>query len=763
VEPARTSRLNPLSKIIKTGLSSDTAAIKPWWMSFVVVVDHRPVVRPGGVSMTIRWTMTIVLVGAMVWSCPLKAEDGSGAKVSDSRAEAEGSEATDHDHDDPAAHGLRFYEAIDVSERRENLIGIAGSANEGTTGREDLERRPKLRAGELVETVPGAIATQHSGGGKANQYFLRGFNLDHGTDFAISVGGMPVNMPTHGHGQGYADLNFLIPELVERARYRKGPYFAEIGDFSSAGGVDFDLVRAIPEGALSLTLGSFDFQRAMVAGTTDLAGGDLTGALEYYHYDGSWDRPDDYGRWNGYLGYGRGNALRGWSVAAMGSDGEWLATDQIPQRAVEEGLVDRYGLLDPGPRGRTARYSLSGEAHRGSGSSLSSISGYAVNYDFDLFSNFTYFLDDPVNGDQFEQVDSRWIFGLDLDHRWSGHLGALHHDSAAGIDLRYDDIANGLYRTTDLERTFTTREDDIQQLGGGLWGETWIGLTPELRLNLGLRADYYRAEVDAFRPINSGSADAWMLNPKLSLVWRPWSSAELSFNAGSGFHSNDARGATIRVDPVTGEPVDAVDPLVRATGFDAGLRVFTSSGYHGTVTAFWLELDSELLFVGDAGITEPSRPSRRVGIEWTNVWQISPVLGIDLDATWTNAEFTDDDPSGNEIPGAIIATVASGITLSNFGRWSGSLRLRYFSGGPLIEDGSVDWGPTVLVNGLVGFQVSKHLRLALEAFNLLNREDDDIAYYYASRLPDEPAEGIEDIHFHPMEKPTVRLTATMRF
>ncbi len=221
--------------------------------------------------------------------------------------------------------------------------------------------------------------------------------------------------------------------------------------------------------------------------------------------------------------------------------------------------------------------------------------------------------------------------------------------------------------------------------------------------------------------------------------------------------------ATIRVDPVTGELADPVDPLVRATGFDIGARVFTRGGYHGTITAFWLELDSELLFVGDAGITEPSRPSRRVGIEWTNVWQLSPVVGIDLDLTWADAEFTDHDPAGSEIPGAIVATIAGGVTVADLGRWSGSLRLRYFSGGPLIEDGSVVWGPTVLVNGLVGFEVSKHFRLALEGFNLLNREDDDIAYYYASRLPAEPAEGIEDIHFHPMEKPSVRITAMWRF
>ena len=699
-------------------------------------------------------TITCAVAAAPVWGADESPTTGDNPPT-DVPEDSTSNEADDHN--------LTFYEAIEVSERRDNLIGIAGSSNEGTTGREDLERRPKLRAGELVETVPGAIATQHSGGGKANQYFLRGFNLDHGTDFAISVGGMPVNMPTHGHGQGYADLNFLIPELVERARYRKGPYFAEIGDFSSAGGVDFDLVRSIPEGMVSLTLGSFEFQRALAAGTATVAGGDLTGALEYYHYDGPWDRPDDYERWNGFLGYARGDASKGWSVTAMGSDGEWLSTDQIPRRAVDEGLIDRYGLIDPGPRGSTSRYSLSGEVHSGTASTLSSLSAYAIKYDFNLYSNFTYFLDNPVDGDQFEQIDDRWIFGVGLDHRWSGHLGEKHHNSALGLDLRFDDIANGLYDTVDLERTSTTRQDDVRQLGGGLWGETWIGLTPTLRLNLGLRADYYRATVDALREVNSGTADDWMLNPKATLVWRvaPW--AELSFNAGSGFHSNDARGATIHIDPDTGERVDPVDALVRATGFDAGLRIFTAGGYHSTVTAFWLELDSELLFVGDAGTTEASRPSRRIGLEWTNYWQVSPKVGIDFDATWADAEFTDADPAGNDIPGSIVATVASGVTVSDLGRWSGSLRLRYFSGGPLIEDGSVDWGPTVLVNGMVGFQATTHLRFSLEGFNLLDREDDDIAYYYASRLPGEPAEGIEDVHFHPMEKPSVRLTANWTF
>ena len=438
---------------------------------------------------------------------------------------------------------------------------------------------------------------------------------------------MPVNMPTHGHGQGYADLNFLIPELVERAHYRKGPYFAEVGDFSSAGGVGFDLVTAVPEGTVQLALGTFDYQRVLAAGTLTVGEGDFTGAVEFYHNDGPWDRPDDYQRFNGFLGYSRGDAFRGWSLHAMGSDGEWLATDQIPRRAVDEGLIDRYGLLDPGPRGSTSRYSLSGEIHRGSGTALTSISGYAIRYDFDLISNFTYFLDDPENGDQFEQVDDRWVYGMALTHRWNGHIGAVHTETAVGLNLRYDDISNGLYRTTDLVRTSTTRQDDVGQLGAGLWGESWLRLSPKVKLNLGLRADYYDADVTAFRPANSGSASDWMLNPKATVVWSPASSVELYFNAGSGFHSNDARGTTIRVDPVTGDPVEPVDPLVRATGIDLGFRTFTRSGYHTTVSLFWLDLDSELLFVGDAGATEASRPSRRVGIEWTNYWQIECLVG----------------------------------------------------------------------------------------------------------------------------------------
>ncbi len=669
----------------------------------------------------------------------------------------------DHTHEEEDEHRLRYYDDVEVTVRSDDLVGIAGSSNEGSTGREDLEKRPILRAGELVETVPGAIATQHSGGGKANQYFLRGFNLDHGTDFAVGVGGMPANMPTHGHGQGYADVNFLIPELVERARYRKGPYRASVADFSSAGSVDFELVQALPRGIALATLGSFAYGRALLADTLNLGDGHLTGALEYLHDDGPWDRPDGYERLNGFLAYSRGNTFKGWSVQAMGSDGDWLATDQIPRRAVEEGVIDRYGLLDPGPRGNTSRYSLSGETHFGGARSLTRLSGYAIKYDFRLVSNFTYLLDNPLEGDQFEQVDDRWILGAAASHLFRHHMGSAHAETSFGVQMRYDDISNGLYPTTDLQRTGVVRQDRVGQLGAGPWGDTWIRFSQAFRMGVGLRADYYGADVEAYRPVNSGTATDWMLHPKLSLVYRPWTWGELSFNAGTSFHSNDARGATIRVDPVTGEPAEPVDPLVRARGLDVGVRTFTAGGYHGTLTAFWLKLDSELLFVGDGGTTEASRPSRRAGIEWTNFWQVSPRLALDLDVTYADARFTDDDPAGSDIPGAIVTTVAAGVTVDDLGRWFGALRLRYFSGGPLVEDGSATWGPTALLSGRLGVNITERLQLVVDGFNLLGREDDDIAYFYASRLRGEPLDGIEDVHFHPVVKPSARATVVWRF
>ncbi|MGH9381138.1 MAG: TonB-dependent receptor [Thermoanaerobaculia bacterium] len=699
------------------------------------------------------------------WATSAQATGTTQGELQEEPADTQASTdpASSQDDDPGNRERLRVFERIEVRERADDLVGVADAASEGTTGAADLARRPILRAGELVETVPGLIATQHSGGGKANQYFVRGFNLDHGTDLAISVAGVPVNMPTHGHGQGYADLSFLIPELVDRIAFRKGTYAAEDGDFSAAGAASIDLVRSLPEGFVELTGGGNGFRRALVAESLPVGGGDLVAALDAGTYDGPWRRGDDFDRASGLVRYSHGDASRGLSVTALGYDGEWLSTDQVPRRAVESGRIDRFGLLDPGPRGSAERYSLSAEAHRGGDRTLSRVGGYLLHNDFGLVSNFTYFLDDPVNGDQFEQADRRRVGGIEASHwrltTWAGRPV----ETTVGFEARHDAIDNGLYRTRELERLATVREDEVSQWTGGAYAEASVRWHPKIRSVLGVRAEGYTADVESDQPVNSGSRDDSLLAPKASFAFGPWRGTELYLSWGRGFHSNDARGATIRVDPASGEPVPRVDPLVVAEGTEIGVRTATLPGLQSTLAVFTLELDSELVFVGDGGATEASRPSRRVGVEWTNHYRPRPWLALELDAAVTGARFADDDPAGEEIPGALEHVISAGVGIDGTGRWSGGLRLRYFGGYPLIEDDSVRAGSTALLNTRLAWRLSDRLTLTLSAFNLLDREDSDVEYFYASRLPGEPTGGIEDVHFHPVEKPSARLSARWRF
>lgn len=657
---------------------------------------------------------------------------------------------------------LQIYDEVEVKGRADDLVGIATSASEGTTGYLDLQKRPLLRPGELVETTPGVIATQHSGGGKANQYFLRGFNLDHGTDFSVRVAGVPVNLPSHGHGQGYADLSFLIPELVDRVHFQKGPYDAAMGDFSAAGGVEMELVRALPDRLFSLTGGSYDFGRLLYAQSFDTAGGELLTGVEVFHDDGPWRRGNDYEGWKSLLRYSRGDAQRGFQITAMGYDAQWLSTDQVPRRAVESGLIDRFELIDPGPRGTSQRFSLSAQVNRGTNDTLTRWNGYLIHSDFGLVSNFTYFLDDEANGDEFEQADRRLIAGLELAHTWLGAWGERKLETTVGAQTRWDDVDNGLFRTRKLVRTRTVRTDAIRQLTGGVYAETLIHWSDTVRTRLGLRGDVYDASVASDLALNSGRADDFLLSPKLSLILGPWRHTELYFNLGDGFHSNDARGATVRVDPASGESAEPVDPLVRARGVDVGVRTTAIEGLQTTLSFFSLELDSELVFVGDGGATEASRPSRRRGVEWTNAWEVNRWLALDLDVTLTDAAFTDSAPEGAEIPGAIGTTVAAGISITDWKGFFGGLRWRSFADVPLIEDGSVEWGSSSLVNARLGYNFPSGLSVALEVFNLLDAKDSDIEYFYPSRLPGEPSGGVDDIHFHPLERRSGRLVVTWR-
>jgi hypothetical protein len=502
-----------------------------------------------------------------------------------------------------------------------------------------IESRPTLRPAEVLEFVPGVIVSQHSGDGKANQYYLRGFNLDHGTDFATFVDGMPVNMPSHAHGQGYSDLNWLIPELVDRIRYRKGPYYAEEGDFASAGTARIDLFDNLPRGVASLTLGQDRYGRALLANAGALGGGRLLYALELAHNDGPWQSPEKFHRANGVLRYSTAGETSRSTVTAMGYSAGWNSTDQIPQRAVDAGLIGRFGALDASDGGGTYRYSLSATHEQRFADGDLKIDAYAMRSQLRLFSNFTFFLEHPIDldpagidGDQFEQFERRTVLGLAASRFWNMKLAGADSVSTLGLQARHDRLDPvGLYATVARQRARITQESRVRETSVGLYGENSTQWLPGFRSIAGVRADRFHFDVGSSIAQNSGKRDAGLVSPKLSFVFGPWRKTEYFVNVGQGFHSNDARGATATVAARTGDPVDPVTPLVRSKGGELGLRTEVVPGLQ-TSLAFWtLRLGSELVFVGDAGETEASRASRRSGIELNNHWVVVPWLLLDAD------------------------------------------------------------------------------------------------------------------------------------
>jgi hypothetical protein len=654
-----------------------------------------------------------------------------------------------------------------VRGRSDSLVGVAESASQGTVGAKQLEERPLLRPGEVLETVPGLIVTQHSGEGKANQYFLRGFNLDHGTDFATYVNGVPVNLPTHGHGQGYTDLNFMIPELVQRVSYDKGVYSARQGDFSSAGAADLDYFKTLPSGFAKTELGSFTETRSVLADSPELWGGNLLYAGEIVYDDGPWRNESDFLKGNLVLGWSTGSDESGWGVQAMAYKADWTSTDQIAKRAVDRHDIDRFGTLDGSDGGESQRYGLTAEWHRASDTSRTQVLAYGFYYDLSLFSNFTYNLDDFARGDQFEQEDDRFVTGLRASHDFDWSLGGFETENTVGLQFRDDEIHNGLHHTQNRKRLETTRTDDVSQYSVAPWFETRTQWTPWLRSSAGVRWDLYHFDVDSNLAANSGRETDQIASPKLSLVAGPWESTELYLNGGLGFHSNDARGTTTTIDPASGDPVRPVDPLVRTYGAELGARSTFIPGLQSTIAFWWLDIDSELLFVGDAGTTDASRPSRRYGIELANYYTPTEWLTFDADFAFTHARFRDSDPVGDYIPGSPNAVIAAGVTLHDLGGFFGGLRLRYFGPRPLVEDDSVRSGSTLLLSGQVGYEFNDTWTVTIDAFNLLDREDSDIDYFYASRLRNEavgPVDGgYEDIHFHPVIPASVRVGLTARF
>ena len=638
------------------------------------------------------------------------------------------------------------------------------AASERRISGETLNTLPITRPGEILEAVPGLIVGQHSGEGKANQYFLRGMNLDHGTDLALWLDGMPLNMRTHGHAQGYADINFLIPELVQSMTVKKGPYWAEEGDFSSAGTVRLAYADRLENTVAVASGGMYGYWRGLVAGSYAVGNGTVTAAGEMVFNNGPWQIPDATRKFNGFLRYSEGSADNGIAVTALAYTNSWHSTDQIPARAVLDGSVDRFGGIDPTDGGDTQRYSLSARWNRSDKDSAAKVEGYFVYQTLNLYNNFTYFLNDPENGDQFQQSDKRKLMGINASHLVRHDLMGFRSESTIGTQIRYDDISLGLFNTVQRTPTGTIRADHVSESSAGLYAKNMTAWTDWFRATLGVRGDFYAISVDSNNSLNSGALTAFVASPKVGLVFGPFDKTEFYVNAGQGFHSNDARAATITVNPSDpSQPLQSAPLLVRSTGAEVGVRSQKVKGLDTAFALFMLDFDSELLFVGDAGTTEASRPSRRVGLEWTNQYRPTPWALLDLDLAYTVARFMGNDPAGPFIPGAPSGIASAGITLGAETGWFGALRWRFFGARPLIEDGSVYSAATSIFNARMGYAFENGVKLQADVFNLLNTQASQIDYFYTSRLPGEPAAGVADRHFHPVEPQMVRFTLTKAF
>jgi hydrogenase/urease accessory protein HupE len=685
-----------------------------------------------------------------------------------------------------------------VQGRQDSLIGVASSATQGTTGAEQLADRPILRAGEILETVPGVIITQHAGGGKANQYFLRGFNLDHGTDFATYLDDMPLNLPSHAHGEGYSDMNVVIPELVERLDYEKGPYYANVGNYGSAGAAHLVSYKTLPQDFITVEGGMFGFERGVFGLSQKVGPGSLLLGGEAAHDDGPWVHPDDYSKFNGLLTYSQGDAANGFSVTGRAYYGKWNSSDQLAENAVP--LVGYYGTLNPTDGGNSERYSLQGEWHRADLNSETKITTYGFYYDLDLFSDFTYYLTDPALGDQFEQQDRRWVAGLDAHQTFFNHwFGDREVENTFGLQVRNDWINNGLYQTVDRVRVekidfnaagdptlpATTEADHFTDTDLGLYAENKIQWSEKFRSVLAMRGDLDYFDVTSLvTPANSGTSATLLPEPKLSLIFGPWAKTEFYAQGGFGFHSNDGRGATQSVQPVSadnpypGTAVARIPGLVQTKGGEIGVRSLAIQHLQSTLSLWYLYSDSELQQDGDTGTTVASKePSNRYGVEWANYFTPVKHLALDFDLAESTARFTRPDatdaapiivgttnlgPGGTRVPEAVGAVVSSGITLHDLKGFSASLRLRYFGPRDLTSDGIYRSDSTMLLNAEAGYQINKTWRVFAEFLNLLDSRDHDIDYAYASRITPTATPAFTAV-FHPVEPFQVRVGLTARF
>jgi outer membrane receptor protein involved in Fe transport len=607
--------------------------------------------------------------------------------------------------------------------RGENLIGRAEAASEGAVGGADLSVRPLLRVAELLEAVPGLIAAQHSGSGKANQYFLRGFNLDHGTDFTAHIDDVPMNLRTHGHGQGYLDVNGLIPEVIERVDYRKGPYRADVGDFSLAGASFMSTLARLKAPFVAIEGGQYNWQRVAAGTSTALGEGDLTLVGQWKTYDGPWDLAENLEHEALWGKYARETSRGVLEVSLSGYHAEWQPTEQIPERAIGTAVcADEFCALDRSATGETVRWI--GSARLTASDWRANV--YVQHYDWHMLS-------DPTYDFQINQLDRRNIFGGRFERKFAP---APQLALSVGAEGRYDDIARvGLQHTvegvfdSDLGR-YAVNEGSIAPYVEASWAAA-----DSLRLFAGARADFYTFDVSSRQDgFVSGDASADIFSPKFGIAYAVNSKLEVYGNWGRGFHSNDARGVAA---PLPGN--DPVQGLIRGEGQELGARVQLGE-LSLTATYWWLDVGSELKFVGDSNSVEPSTPSKRRGYELVGFWRPLPWFAVD--AVWTGSRARAlESPGAEFLPGAIENAGELGISAIKK-EWEASVRVRHLGTYPLIEDDSVRADAETIVN-VRGAWKARHLTAYAEVLNIFDDNGKDIVYFYAAHVPGLDPDGVQ--------------------
>jgi hypothetical protein len=666
----------------------------------------------------------------------------------------------DHDHDAPAkpaktAEQLAAeQQALEVTVQAEKPGSEAASRIE--VGRRELELRPRLRPGDILEAVPGLFAVQHAGGGKANQYFLRGFDADHGTDVAFSVDGVPVNMVSHGHGQGFSDFHFLIPELVVGLEGYKGPYYAALGDFATAGAVNLRLVEKFDESYAQLGVGQYGILRGLVVESPEL--GDtwrVVAAAELAQDQGPFQNPEQLKRLNLFLRVTHDlGAASKVQLTWMSYGSSWNGSGQIPARAVcgegEAGnpppsaygqpCLDHFGAVDPTEGGSTQRHQAQLAFSTTWQDADFSAMAYFVKYDFKLWSNFTFFAGDATNGDQIEQNDDRLVGGFDARYRKHYHYHGGQFTTTIGAQVRFDSIDNALYHDRARERLATTGKDHVSEGETALYVEEDLRVRRWLRFIVGGRAQRVDVNVDDLAEdtahlgnASSGARGAMMFLPKAMAVVSPVEALDLFASWGVGFHSNDARGAVRAAAPAT--------LMTKAVGYEAGARVKPIKDLELSAAGFLLDLDSELVWSGDAGTTEPAARSRRYGLELTGRYHYKNWLFADVAATFTHAAYrADAGNGGGAVALAPTRTFGAGVgarpTFGDFTPFA-DVRIKSIASRPATADGSLTAEGFTVIDANAGLRW-KRFEVGLDLQNLTNARWREVQFATETRLRYEP-------------------------